>query len=73
MTAQDRDFSAAEIRAAFDAPAPLTVGIEEELMLLDPATGDLAPVAPSCSSGYPAIRATSSSCRPRSSRSSRRR
>ena len=27
---------------AFDAPAPLTVGVEEELMLLDPATLDLA-------------------------------
>jgi carboxylate-amine ligase len=37
--------SAAELRAAFDTPAPLTVGIEEELMLLDPATLDLAPRA----------------------------
>jgi carboxylate-amine ligase len=37
--------AAAAIRAAFDDPSPLTVGIEEELMLLDPATGDLAPVA----------------------------
>jgi carboxylate-amine ligase len=33
------------IRAIFDAPAPLTVGIEEELMLLDPETLDLAPRA----------------------------
>jgi carboxylate-amine ligase len=36
---------AAQIRAIFDAPAPLTVGIEEELMLLDPDTLDLAPRA----------------------------
>jgi glutamate---cysteine ligase / carboxylate-amine ligase len=35
----------AELRAAFDAPAPLTVGIEEELMLLDPETLDLVPRA----------------------------
>jgi carboxylate-amine ligase len=35
---------AAQLRALFDAPAPLTVGIEEELMLLDPDTLDLAPV-----------------------------
>jgi glutamate---cysteine ligase / carboxylate-amine ligase len=35
----------AELRAAFDAPTPLTVGIEEELMLLDPQTLDLAPRA----------------------------
>ncbi len=34
-----------ELRAAFDAPQPLTVGLEEEAMLLDPATLDLAPVA----------------------------
>jgi carboxylate-amine ligase len=34
---------AARLRAIFDAPAPLTVGIEEELMLLDPQTLDLAP------------------------------
>jgi carboxylate-amine ligase len=32
------------LRAVFDAPAPLTVGVEEELMLLDPETLDLAPV-----------------------------
>jgi glutamate---cysteine ligase / carboxylate-amine ligase len=37
--------AAAELRAAFDQPAPLTVGIEEELMLLDPVTLDLAPRA----------------------------
>jgi carboxylate-amine ligase len=44
MTAQDTD-SVEAIRAAFDSPAPLTVGIEEELMLIDPATLDLAPRA----------------------------
>jgi carboxylate-amine ligase len=33
------------VRAIFDADAPLTVGIEEELMLLDPETLDLAPLA----------------------------
>ena len=37
--------SAADLRAAFDAPAPFTVGIEEELMLLDPVTFDLVPRA----------------------------
>jgi len=35
----------AGLRAAFDAPASLTVGLEEELMLLDPETLDLAPRA----------------------------
>jgi carboxylate-amine ligase len=33
------------IRAAFDEALPLTVGLEEELMLLDPETHALAPVA----------------------------
>jgi carboxylate-amine ligase len=37
--------TADELRAAFDAPAPLTVGLEEELMLLDPETHDLTPRA----------------------------
>ncbi len=37
--------TAAELRARCDAVEPFTVGIEEELMLLDPATLDLAPVA----------------------------
>jgi glutamate---cysteine ligase / carboxylate-amine ligase len=45
MTAQDRDLTAADIRAAFDEPAPLTIGVEEELMLVDPPTLDLAPRA----------------------------
>jgi carboxylate-amine ligase len=34
-----------QLRAVFDRPAPPTVGIEEELMLLHPATLDLAPRA----------------------------
>ena len=38
--------TADELRAVFDAPSPLTVGIEEELMLLDPETLDLVPSAP---------------------------
>lgn len=33
----------AEIAARFDAATPLTIGLEEELMLLDPETLDLAP------------------------------
>ena len=45
MTAEDRDWTAGAIRAAFDAPGPMTVGIEEELMLIDPSTLDLAPRA----------------------------
>jgi carboxylate-amine ligase len=36
---------AQQLRAAFDAPAPFTVGLEEEVMLLEPATLDLAPRA----------------------------
>jgi len=37
--------TASELRATFDAVEPFTVGLEEELMLLDPATLDLSPVA----------------------------
>jgi carboxylate-amine ligase len=33
------------VRARFEAVAPLTIGLEEEAMLLDPETLDLAPVA----------------------------
>jgi glutamate---cysteine ligase / carboxylate-amine ligase len=36
---------AANLRAAFEADAPMTVGVEEELMVLDPETLDLAPRA----------------------------
>ena len=46
MAAQTPADDPRTLRATFDAAAPLTVGIEEELMLLDPATLDLAPVAP---------------------------
>jgi carboxylate-amine ligase len=35
----------ANLRAAFDVDAPMTVGLEEELMVLDAATLDLAPRA----------------------------
>jgi carboxylate-amine ligase len=35
--------TAESLRATFDAAAPFTLGIEEELMLLDPETLDLAP------------------------------
>jgi carboxylate-amine ligase len=35
----------AELRSVFDAPDPLTIGLEEEVMLVDPVTLDLAPVA----------------------------
>src|SRR5206468_1269653 len=34
------------VPSAFETPAPLTVGIEEEVMLLDPRTFDLVPAAP---------------------------
>jgi carboxylate-amine ligase len=37
--------TSSQLRAAFDAAAPLTIGLEEELMLLDPETLDLAPRA----------------------------
>src|SRR5437764_8856464 len=46
MATQTPPTDARALRATFDAVEPLTVGIEEELMLLDPATLDLAPVAP---------------------------
>jgi carboxylate-amine ligase len=35
----------ANVRDAFEDDAPMTVGLEEELMLLDPETLDLAPRA----------------------------
>jgi carboxylate-amine ligase len=44
MSAEDTQ-SAAQLRAVFDLPAPMTVGVEEELMLVDPASLDLAPRA----------------------------
>lgn len=46
MTDPDpRSPTAADLHAAFDAPAPLTIGLEEEVMLLHPETLDLAPRA----------------------------
>jgi glutamate---cysteine ligase / carboxylate-amine ligase len=45
MTAEPTPPTAAALRAAFDAPEPLTLGIEEELMLLHPETLDLLPRA----------------------------
>jgi carboxylate-amine ligase len=36
---------AGRLHRAFEAPAPLTVGLEDEAMLLDPQTLELAPVA----------------------------
>ena len=41
----DTRFDAASLQQVFDAPDPLTIGLEEEVMLLDPETLDLAPVA----------------------------
>src|SRR3954447_19822236 len=38
-------FSAADLQQRFEAPDPLTIGLEEEVMLLDLETLDLAPVA----------------------------
>ena len=43
---QDRTLDPRELRATFDAVAPLTVGIEEEAMLVDPETLALLPRAP---------------------------
>ena len=44
MTAEPTP-TATALRTAFDAPAPLTLGLEEELMLLHPETLDLLPRA----------------------------
>jgi carboxylate-amine ligase len=47
LTAPDRTHppGAQDLRAAFDAAEPYTVGIEDEVMLLEPNTLDLAPRA----------------------------
>jgi carboxylate-amine ligase len=45
MTTQTPPIDTDSLRATFDAVEPLTVGIEEELMLLDPEALDPAPVA----------------------------
>ena len=44
MTAEPTP-TAADLRSAFEAPEPLTLGLEEELMLLDAETLDLLPRA----------------------------
>ena len=46
------------LRELFDATPPMTIGLEEELMLLDPVTLDLAPRSPRCSPARTAIRAS---------------
>ncbi|MEA2307978.1 MAG: glutamate---cysteine ligase / carboxylate-amine ligase [Thermoleophilaceae bacterium] len=45
MTRSSTQSSAQDLRAAFDRASALTVGVEEELLLLDPETLDLAPRA----------------------------
>jgi carboxylate-amine ligase len=45
MATQTPPIESSTLRATFDGAEPLTIGVEEELMLLDPATLDLAPVA----------------------------
>ena len=45
MSHETNQFSADSIRAAFDAVEQFTLGVEEELMLLDPESLDLAPRA----------------------------
>ena len=65
--------TAADLRAAFDAPEPLTVGLEEELMLLHPARSTCCRAAPRSSRRRPTSasrpssrpRSSSSACRPR--------
>jgi carboxylate-amine ligase len=44
--AQPAVMTADAVRAAFEAPSAMTVGIEEELMVVDARTFDLAPRAP---------------------------
>src|SRR4051812_18700913 len=39
------ELTAAALRAAFEPPSAMTVGVEEELMLLDASSLDLAPRA----------------------------
>jgi len=45
MTGSSTHSRADELRAAFERAESMTVGVEEELMLLDPETLDLAPLA----------------------------
>jgi carboxylate-amine ligase len=46
----------AELRAVFDAPEALTIGLEEEVMLVDPVSLDLAPVAAQVLDGEPGLK-----------------
>ncbi len=48
--------TAAALRAAFEEPAQVTVGLEEELMLLDAETLDLAPAAAEVVGGDPRVK-----------------
>jgi carboxylate-amine ligase len=45
MPPPEPDLSAEALRARFDAAGPMTVGIEEEVLLLDPESHDLTPRA----------------------------
>lgn len=45
-----------ELRAVFDAPDPLTIGLEEEVMLVDAQTFDLVPVAAEILDGRPGLK-----------------
>ena len=65
--------NAETLRARFDAPDELGIGIEEELFLLDPETLDLLPNAREVLERSAATRGSSASCPRRSSRSSLRR
>ena len=46
MPRAESELTAAVLRERFDAAGPLTVGLEEEVLLLDPETHDLTPRAP---------------------------
>jgi carboxylate-amine ligase len=54
--------TADELRAVFDAPDPLTIGLEEEVMLVDPETLDLAPVAAEILDGRPGLKLELPAC-----------
>ena len=46
MPRAESELTAAVLRERFDSAGPLTVGLEEEVLLLDPETHDLTPHAP---------------------------
>ena len=58
LSGRSRPQTVSDLRAAFDVPAPLTVGLEEEIFLCDPETLAPAPVAPQvvARAGDPRIR-----------------